>query len=222
MSNNMPVENNKANWQPLPNKFYEISVGDIQKYLEDEILGFKIACSWERWTGITAYAGYLRMRVVINPADIEVPSTSHDFVDNFLAQNSAERQLNKSVMDALKPFMYPNNMNQVYMPQNAEKLRHLNELGVVGGKLDELVKWSRINYTRDPNSGRPYYRVYLRPERLVFDGLTNSDTGKIDGTLYIRRIYGTKQEQFRVLVERVLTANSVTEDLSVDQIFALR
>ena len=37
MSIVMPRENNKAGWQPLPNKFYEISVGDIQKYLEDPL-----------------------------------------------------------------------------------------------------------------------------------------------------------------------------------------
>jgi hypothetical protein len=56
----------------------------------------------------------------------------------------------------------------------------------------------------------------------LFDGLTNADTNKIDGTLFIRRIYGKQQEQFRLLVERVLTNNTVTDDLSVDQIFRLR
>lgn len=107
------------------------------------------------------------------------------------------------------------------MAQNYEKLKHLNELGVVGEKLDELVKWSQINYVRDQSTGKDYYRIYLAPEKIVFDGLTNADTGKIDGTLYIRRIYGTKTEQFRLLVERVLTDNTVTDDLSVDQIYNL-
>lgn len=221
MSMNMPRENNKAGWQPLPNKFYEISVTDIQKYLQDEVLGFKVATSWARWTGITAYNGYLRMRVVISPKDIEVMGGRTDYVGKFLQEYSAERNLNKNVMDALKPFMYPPNMRQIYMSQNYDKLKHLNELGVVGEKLDELVKWSQINYVRDQSTGKDYYRIYLAPEKIVFDGLTNAETGKIDGTLYIRRIYGTKTEQFRLLVERVLTDNTVTDDLSVDQIYAL-
>ena len=221
MSMNMPRENNKAGWQPLPNKFYEISVTDIQKYLQDEVLGFKVATSWKRWTGITAYNGYLRMRVVISPKDIEVMGGRTDYVGKFLQEYSAERNLNKNVMDALKPFMYPPNMRQIYMSQNYDKLKHLNELGVVGEKLDELVKWSQINYVRDQSTGKDYYRIYLAPEKIVFDGLTNAETGKIDGTLYIRRIYGTKTEQFRLLVERVLTDNTVTDDLSVDQIYAL-
>lgn len=221
MSIVMPRENNKAGWQPLPNKFYEISVGDIQKYLEDEILGFKIATAWKRWTGISAYSSYLRMRVVISPKDIEVAEHRNDYVGRVLREYSAERNLNKNVMDSLKPFMYPANMKQIYMAQNYDKLKHLNDLGVVGDKLDELVNWSQINYVRDNNTGKDYYRLYLAPEKIVFDGLTNAETGKIDGTLYIRRIYGTKEEQFRLLVERVLTNNSVTEDLSVDQIYAL-
>lgn len=221
MSIMMPRENNKAGWQPLPNKFYEISVTDIQKYLQDEILGFKVGTSWARWTGMTAFNSYLRMRVVISPKDIEVTAGRNDYVDQFLQQYSAERNLNKNVMDALEPFMYPKNMRQIYMPQNVEKKNHLTELGVVGDRLTELVKWSQINYVRDQATGKDYYRLYLAPEKIVFDGLTNAETGKIDGTLYIRRIYGTKTEQFRLLVERVLTDNTVTDDLSVDQIYNL-
>jgi len=222
MSNNTTRENNKAGWQPLPNKFYEISVGDIQKYLEDSVLGFKIACDWERWTGVTAFAGYLRMRVVINPKDIEVEDKSNEYVDKIVRQYSAERNLDKNVMENLTPFMYPGNMRQLYMEQNRQMLQHLNELGVVGEKLDELVRYSRISLAVDPSSGRPYYRLYLRPERIIIDGLTDAATDKVQGTLFIRRIYGTKQEQFRVLVERVMTNNTVTNDLSVDQIFRLR
>jgi hypothetical protein len=108
------------------------------------------------------------------------------------------------------------------MEQNRAMLKHMNELGIVGSKLDELVRYSKLSLTVDQNTGRPYYRVYLRPERILFDGLTNPNTNKIDGTLFIRRIYGKQQEQFRLLVERVLTNNTVTDDLSVDQIFRLR
>jgi len=222
MSIIMPHEDNKANWQPLPNKFYEIGVGDIQRYLEDEVLGFKIACSWERWTGISAFVGYLVMKVVFNPKDIEIEDRATDYVSTILRKTSAERQLNKSVMDALEPFMYPQNMNQIYMEQNREKLRHMNELGIVGSKLDELVRWSKINRAVEPNTGRPYYRVYLRPERIVMAGLQDATTHSLEGSCFIRRIYGTRPEQFRLLVERVMTNNSVTDELSVEQIFALR
>ena len=218
----MPKENNKASWQPIPNKFYEVSVSDIQRYLEEDILGFKIACDWERWTGVTAFMGYLRMRVVINPKDIEVADSSNDYVSHVLQKCAIGRTLNKNVVNALKPFMYPQNMNMLYMEQNRDKLRHLNELGVVGPKLDELIRYSQLSLTGNPDTGRQYYRVYLKPEAILFDGLKNADTDKTDGTLYIRRIYGTKQESFRLLVERVLTDNTVTDDLSVDKIFLLK
>lgn len=221
MAMNM-TENNKAGWQALPNKFYEIGVGDIQKYLEDDVLGFKIACDWERWTGITSFVGYMRMRVVIAPKNIEVPMKVMDYADRTLRDVGGDRMLNKSVTDALQPFMYPANMHMLYLEQNRSMLKHMNELGIVGNKLDELVHYSKITLARDRDTGRQYYITYLRPERILFDGLTNAETNKIEGQLYIRRIYGEEQKDFKFLIERVISQNTVTDDLSVDQIFALR
>lgn len=220
--NMTPVENNRAGWQPLPNKFYEISVGDIQKYLEDDVLGFKIDCDWERWTGITSFVGYMRMRVVISPKNIEVPMQSADYVDRTIREVGGERMLNQTVVNELKPFMFPANMAMLYMDQNRPMLRHMNELGIVGTKLDEIVKYSKLTLARDRDTGRQWYITYLRPERILLHGLTNAETNKIDGKLVIRRIYGEEQKDFKFLLERVMDSNSVTGDLSVDQVFAMR
>jgi hypothetical protein len=117
--------------------------------------------------------------------------------------------------------MYPENFN--YSQISPEAIRHLNELGVIGSKIDEIKKYSRLSLAVDRATGKQYFRVYLRPERIIHDMLTNPETGKLDGEVYIRRVTGGSPSEFKWLVEQVVnTGNIISSDLNIDQIFALK
>jgi hypothetical protein len=111
-------------------------------------------------------------------------------------------------------------MNKYLNNASNDDLAHMNDIGINGSKLEELVEYSKLAFVRDENTGKEFYRVYLRPERILMHGLKRTDGP--NGKLFIRRIYGKDESNFRILTERVLTASSITDDLSVDQIFNLR
>lgn len=215
--------NNKANISPIGNLFYYISAGDIMKYLEDAILGFRVDADFTRWTGVTPAHSYVRMRVIIQAKDLIVtkPDEEMDYATRMLHQNQVNYTMDEDVMKSLTPFMYPENFN--YSQLAPETVRHLNEIGVIGSKIDEIIKYSRLTLATDRATGKQYFRVYLRPERIIHDMLTNPETGKLDGEAYIRRVTGENSSEFKWLVEQVVnTGNIISSDLSIDQIFALK
>jgi hypothetical protein len=225
MSTNNAIvkEANLAGWQPLPNRFYEVSAAQIKKHLEEDILGFRIGCDWERWTGTNIFMGYLRMRVVMSPKDIECSNYSapNDYAHRTLESiSNAGRIPDENIINSLKPFMYPQDMRKYLNNAAQDEIAHMNNIGINGRKLDELIEYSKLSFVKDENTGKEYYRVYLRPERILMHGLKRTDGP--NGKIYIRRIYGTDDANFRLLAERVLTASSITDDLSIDQIFNLR
>lgn len=215
--------NNKSNISPIGNLFYYISAGDIMKYLEDTILGFRVDADFTRWTGIDPAHSYVRMRVIIQAKDIIVtkPDDETDYATRMLHQNQVNYTLDENIVKSLTPFMYPENFN--YSQISPEAIRHLNELGVIGSKIDEIKKYSRLSLAVDRATGKQYFRVYLRPERIIHDMLTNPETGKLDGEVYIRRVTGESPSEFKWLVEQVVnTGNIISSDLNIDQIFALK
>jgi len=214
---------NKGNIEPIGNKFYNISAGDIMHYLENDVLGFRIDADFTRWTGINAAHSYVRMRVVIQAKDLIVNNNvaSDDFATRILQQNQTGYELDKDVVKALEPFMYPKNFS--YEQLTPEAARHLNSLGVIGPKLDELIRNAQLTLATSPENGRQYFRVYLRPERIISEMLSDPRTGKPDGDIYIRRVTGETSSDFRWLVEQISNVNNVIgTDLSIDQIFAMK
>ena len=214
---------NKANISPIGNLFYYISAGDIMKHLEDHVLGFRVDADFTRWTGYTPAHSYVRMRVIIQAKDIIVstPEEEQDYATRLLHMNQVNYTLDKDVVASLKPFMYPEDLNyNKIAPENA---RHLTEYGVVGPKIDEIIKFSRPSLVTDTTTGKQYYRVYLRPEKIIYDMLSDPTTGKLEGEAYIRRVIGESSAEFKWLVEQVVNSgNIISSDLSIDQIFQMK
>jgi hypothetical protein len=215
---------NKGNIQPISNKFYNITAGDIMNYLENDVLGFRVDGDFTRWTGITPAHSYVRMRVVIQARDIVVnPSTlANDYALRILNENQKGYDLDKRVVDSLKPFMYPEDFD--YRSMSPEVIRHLNEIGVIGTKVDEIARFSKLTMVQDPNNpNKRFFRVYLRPERIISEILSDTVTGKPEGELFIRRVTGETSSEFRWLVEEVISSpNIISSDLNIDQIFAMK
>lgn len=204
----------KAGIDPLPIETYKFGTADVTTYLQNQ-LGFPIGVDYRRWTGVTANHSYVRMRVVILPKDIIVPTSNDTFVDRILNENSAGLKFKDTVIDTLKPFMYPANI--AALRDRPEVLQHLYEHGVYGERLDEIVRYSKLDYSKEAGC----FRVYLRPERIIADMVSDPDTNKLDGNMAITRVHGETQETFQWEVQ--VTSNAgLVGDISIDRIFNMR
>ena len=74
-----------------------------------------------------------------------------------------------------------------------------------------------MSYSQQAN----LFRLYLRPERIIYDMLSDPATDKVDGTMSILAVAGTSSDTIRweVAVERNNGTFSSKTDLSMDQIF---
>lgn len=205
---------NKAGIQPIPADRYNISTGEVVKYLQDQ-LGFNIAYDFTRWTGVTVDQSYVRMRVVFNPSDIIATATSKDYVDRILEENAAGIKFKSNVIDTLKPFMYPKTVQDV--KNHPEDIQRMYSIGIFNERLDEIIRNSQLNYCREAN----LFRVYLRPERIITDMLSDPSTGEVDGELSILAVNGTTSDTIRWLVEvnHHRTTFSGDTKISIDAIF---
>lgn len=205
---------NKANIQPIPTDRYSISTSDVIKYLQDQ-LGIPVAYDFTRWTGITVDHSYVRMRVVFNPDDIIAKTATGDYVDRVLAANAAGINFKDNVIETLTPFMYPDNMHEIC--KHPETLNKLYQIGLFNERLDEVVKFSKLNYCREAN----VFRLYLRAERIIADMLKNPKTNKIDGNMTIIAVRGTTSDTIRWEVAVSKNTNSVmgSSELSLENIF---
>lgn len=205
---------NKANIQPIPTDRYSISTSDVIKYLQDQ-LGIPVAYDFTRWTGITVDHSYVRMRVVFNPDDIIAKTATGDYVDRVLAANAAGINFKDNVIETLTPFMYPDNMHEIC--KHPETLNKLYQIGLFNERLDEVVKFSKLNYCREAN----VFRLYLRAERIIADMLKNPTTNKIDGNMTIIAVRGTTSDTIRWEVAVSKNTNSVmgSSELSLENIF---
>jgi hypothetical protein len=204
----------KSGIEPLPILTYKIGTGDITTYLRNQ-LGFDVAVDYRRWTGITANHSYVRMRVVILPKDICVTSKSKDFVDRTLSEYSAGMTFKDDVIDTLKPFMYPKNIND--LRNYPEVMQHLYEYGVYGDRLNEIIEFSKLNYSKDAN----LFRVYLRPERIIAQMLEDPSTNEISGNMVITRVLGDTPETFQWEVQVTEDRGISTTGISIDKIFSM-
>ena len=208
------VQMTKSGIEPLPILTYKFGTGDITTYLRNQ-LGFDVAVDYRRWTGITANHSYVRMRVVILPKDICVTSKSKDFVDRTLSEYSAGMTFKDDVIDTLKPFMYPKNIND--LRNYPEVMQHLYEYGVYGDRLNEIIEFSKLNYSKDAN----LFRVYLRPERIIAQMLEDPSTNEINGNMVITRVLGDTPETFQWEVQVTEDRGISTTGISIDKIFSM-
>lgn len=205
---------NKAGIQPIPTDRYIITTSDVIKFLQDQ-LTFGVAADFTRWTGVSPDLSYVRMRVVFSPNDIVADTSSKDYVDRVLAENAAGIMFKDTVINTLKPYMYPETTSDVR--NNPEDLQRLYQIGVFDNRLDEILVHSKLNYCREAN----VFRLYLRPERIIADMLTDPNTGKIDGEMSILTVYGTSSETIRweVAVTKNRNTFAGSNQMSVDAIF---
>lgn len=206
---------NKAGIERQKVDRYIITGAEVQNYLQN-LLGFNIGCDFTRWTGVTANHSYVRMRVVMAPKDLVAPQTASDnYAIRMLQENSIGMQFKDTAIKTLEQFMYPKNMEQ--MSISSELLEEMYKYGLYGDRLIDVAKHSKLTYSKQAEM----FRVYLRPELIIRDMLSDPTTGKIEGNLEITGVFGMDSETIRWEVEISQGGLTNTEIgiLSFDKIF---
>lgn len=208
---------NKANIERQKVDRYVISSSQVVSYLQRQ-LGFPIIADFTRWTGVTANHSYVRMRVGIANKDIvaaNVQPTS--YVERVLQENAAGTNFKSNVIDVLKPFMYPESLNNIL--QDAAKVNNMYTYGLYNDRLEEISKYTKLALVQD----QKMWRVYLRPEKIIEDMLSEEDTGKVDGTFEITGVFGAETDSIRWEVEIIKSGEMRNTELgvvSLDKLFA--
>ena len=216
MSNSATITN-KANIQPIPTDRYVITSSDVVKYLQNQ-LGFTFICDFTRWTGVSPDKSYVRMRAVFQPDDVIAKTTASGYVDSILAATASDLKFKSTVMDTLKPFMYPSTIGDIW--NHPEDLKRLAEMGLVQERLMDLVANAKLSYYNGVN----LFRLYHRPERIIADMLADPASNEVKGHMEIIGVYGTTSETIRWEVAVTNTKNSFNElsDINLDAIFDRR
>jgi hypothetical protein len=124
-------------------------------------------------------------------------------------------QFKDTVMSALKPFMFPD--NTAYAQKSQDDIDRMYLIGIAGDRWEEILRFSKLTYNPQAN----LFRLYLRPERIIYDMLSDPSKDEVDGNMSILSVAGTTSDTIRweVAVERKNTAFTAGTDLSMDQIF---
>ena len=96
-------------------------------------------------------------------------------------------------------------------------MQHLADIGLYGDNLDEVIRFQKLTHVNEADK----CRVYLRPERIIYDMLADPTTNKIDGNMVITNVYGTTSDSIRweVDVYENTSANKAG-DINIDRLFA--
>jgi len=181
----------KANLKSLPIEHYMISSSEVVEYLQNQ-LGFAFDCDfqlcdnraeWEK--PVATEKCYVIMRVVFRPEDICISSQVANYVDKVLADAAAGMQFKDTVVEALKPFMFPENLG-ARLQQDPELVRKLAQQGLFGEKLDRIVRRTKLFYDKTAHA----WGVYLRPEEIIKDMCTDPGTNKLDGIVAFGYVSG--------------------------------
>lgn len=207
---------NKANIERLQIDRYAISTSMVTSWVQKQ-LGFPIGADFTRWTGATGNHSYVRMRVGIANKDIvAAQSTPHGFVDRVLQSNAAGTNFKSNVTSVLKKFMYPEDFGPIIT--NPEILAEMAKYGLYDDRLREVMKFSQLAYVQE----QKMWRLFLRPEKIIEDMLSDEGTGNVIGNFKITGVFGTTSDtiSWEVEINREMMANTELGVVSIDRLFS--
>jgi hypothetical protein len=102
------------------------------------------------------------------------------------------------------------------LAQDQEAIQRMYKIGLFGERLMEVARYSELDYCEQ----KGVWRLYLAPEKIIVDMLSDPKTGKPNGDLSIITVLGTSSESIRweVSVSRKTNVLANT-DLSVEAVY---
>ena len=173
----------KANLKKIPVDHYVVSSSEVAEHLQNQ-LGFPIDCDFQLLDNrgpfekpMSTEKCYVLMRVVMRPEDIRMASKVDGYVDIVLKETASGMTFKDTVINVLKPFMFPADIVNVH--QQPEKEAILASMGLYGEPLNKIIRRPNIFYDKVTDR----FGVYLCPEKIIVDMCKDPDTDKIDGSV---------------------------------------
>ena len=183
--------NTKGNLKSLPIEHYMVSSSEVVEYLQNQ-LGFPFdadfqicdnRADWEK--PVATEKCFVIMRAVFRPEDICVSSQVTNYVDKVLVDAAAGMQFKDTVIDVLKPFMFPENM-AARLQQNPDLVRMLAQQGLYGEKLDKIVRNVKPIYDKTLKR----FGFYLMPDAIIKDMCKDPASNALDGAIAFGYVSG--------------------------------
>lgn len=204
----------KAGVQPLPIVPLAISSTEVEKYFMESILGVTkgVKCDFTIWTGVSAEDHYVRMRVLMDPSVVLKNEKPEYYGDKILAEHSSLAQVRKDVVEALEPYMFPE-----FNGADVANMQRLLVMGLTGQRIEEIKRYRTLTYISEAG----LFGIYLRPEKIIADMLTDPDGIETDRNIECKA-FGTTSETigWKVVVDRGCKT-LISKDVSFDNFFRI-
>lgn len=177
----------------IPVRLFKISEAEITRYLTNNVLHFPVLASYDRYDGIPGMP-YVIMKVAI-PAKyaIERREVGNSVFADMVRKDGANTCIKKSLFTDIKPFRFPKYVTDGSILSMPEERDLMIRRGVAGDDLINLIKFSKPCVSRD--NMNDYVCIYLRPERIIAQMLSDKFTGKAFGDIIIEGIQGGCRHQ---------------------------
>ena len=196
-----------------------ISAQEVANHLANK-LGFPIMCDFKKFGGTSPLESYVRMRVGMKDADCLMPADTNDVISKLLRNYGKSIPLKESVLNVLKPYMYPQDPQVLKQMILNVPPQRLVEIGLCGDNLKDIIKHA-IPFHDTVHS---YVGLYLRPE-VILREMCIDPADDNPGTFQIDITDGNNERGIRwqVSIQKKATNvnNVITPDMTVtlDTIF---
>lgn len=161
----------------------QIKSDEIIEYLQNK-LGFQIYSDFVVWDGLRGRSNdFVLMRFVIPGEHI----VEHGDISNLEGM-----RIKADKYDLIKPYMVDRSMLEDFI-HNPENMTTLFIYGIYGDRLNDLIRYSRLQYNKVNNS----FYMYLKPYEIIFDILSLS---RQDDCMIIKKLSHRNSEGFTITV----------------------
>lgn len=161
----------------------QIKSDEIIEYLQNK-LGFQIYSDFVVWDGLIGRSyDFVLMRVVI---------PSEHIVEHGDISNLEDMRIKADKYDLIRPYMFDRSMLESFL-HNPENRTTLLIHGIYGYRLNDLIRYSRLQY----NKANDAFYVYLRPYEIIFDILSLS---RQNDWIPIKKLSHRNSEGFTITV----------------------
>lgn len=188
----------KGNVKPKQWSWFTISGEEVINYLGNNVLGVKTCIgNFVKWQGASPELSYVTMRCVFDLNEISVSAEKKlTTAERMLSEITSIGSLSEKFIKKLEPFRYPITQADWNMVlQDPAKMQKLNDLGLYGDRLQSVKEHS--DFTLLKQNGARVAMVFLRPEAIIKDMISNPETNEVDGNFSIVNILGSTSSEFR-------------------------
>lgn len=203
----------KGGAKPIHIERFVVTCDELAHYLEREVLGLPIKAEFVTTHGVSGGC-FVVMDIAIDDADLTAAPVTGNYVETFLSKNSAGVLFKKDVLDAIAPFMFPEDYSRIIT--DPMKMKQLSDVGILGATLTHIRQHCRFRKSETHNM----WAIALNTENLIRDYFANPTTGKVEGELIIKSVTGERSPEIQWLVEiNRDNVRSLDSAVTIDAIF---